>query len=88
MASAKGRPHQVVTRIYAAPTAFASLAPYPVGIVDLHSGLRIACRLVEPEHGDFQIGCAMEMVVLQHDDGPLFAARVRPEAGFQESGPS
>jgi uncharacterized OB-fold protein len=64
------------TRVHAAPTAFAGEAPYALGIVDLRSGLRIACRLVEPEDGVIAIGNQVEMVVLRYDDGPMFAARV------------
>ena len=63
------------TRIHAAPTAFAPEAPYAVGIVDLDSRLRLACRLVETPGVPLQIGQAVEMLVLQYEDGPLFAAR-------------
>ena len=61
------------TRIHAAPTAFAGEVPYAVGIVDLDSGLRLACRLVDGT--DLKPGMAVEMTVLQYEDGPLFAAR-------------
>ena len=63
------------TRIHAAPTAFASESPYAVGIVDLDSNLRLACRLVELQSEPLRIGQAVEMLVLQYEDGPLFAAR-------------
>ncbi|MET3513850.1 putative OB-fold protein [Pseudacidovorax sp. 1753] len=63
------------TRIHAAPAVFAAEAPYACGIVDLHDGLRLACRLVEDPQRPPAIGQAMEMVVLQYRDGPLFAAR-------------
>jgi uncharacterized OB-fold protein len=61
------------TRIHAAPTAFAGETPYTVGIVDLDCGLRLACRIVDGTQP--QIGMAVEMAVLQFEDGPLFAAR-------------
>ncbi|NDZ18910.1 DNA-binding protein [Variovorax sp. WS11] len=64
------------TRVHAAPTAFAPEAPYALGIVDLEDGLRIACRLVAPSSGEVAIGAAIQMIVLQHDDGPLFAGKV------------
>jgi uncharacterized OB-fold protein len=46
-----------------------------VGIVDLDSNIRLACRLVERPGIDFKPGMPMEMVVLKFEDGPLFAAR-------------
>lgn len=64
------------TRIHAAPTVFASEAPYACGIVDLEDGLRIACRIVADPDGSLRIGAAVEIVVLQYNDGPLFAARL------------
>lgn len=63
------------TRIHAAPSVFASEAPYAVGIVDLAEGVRLACRLVETEGIDFAPGQPVEMLVLLYEDGPLFAAR-------------
>jgi uncharacterized protein len=63
------------TRIHAAPTAFSGEAPYAVGIVDLDSGIRLACRLHESDGVTWQPGMAVEMIVLQFEDGPLFAAR-------------
>jgi hypothetical protein len=66
------------TRIHAAPAVFAAEAPYAVGIVDLEGGLRLACRLVEPEGASFVPGMPVEMVVLAYEDGPLFAARALP----------
>ena len=63
------------TRIHAAPTVFSPEAPYACGIVDLESGIRLACRLVEREGQPFAIGQAVEMLVLSYRDGPLFAAR-------------
>jgi len=63
------------TRIHAAPSSFAEETPYCVGIVDLDDGLRIACRLVD-DHQPIEPGRRVEMLVLQHRDGPMFAARV------------
>lgn len=63
------------TRIHAAPTAFTGETPYAVGIVDLADGLRLACRLAETEGVDLAVGQPVEMIVLQYEDGPLFAAR-------------
>lgn len=63
------------TRIHAAPAVFASEAPYACGIVDLDEGIRLACRLVEAEQSPLAVGQRMEMVVLQYQDGPIFAAR-------------
>lgn len=55
--------------------AFAGEAPYAVGVIDLEIGLRVATRLFEPSPSDIRIGSLMEIIVLQYDDGPLFAAR-------------
>ena len=63
------------TRIHAAPAVFESEAPYAVGIVDLDSGIRLACRLLDSTHTDWKPGMAVEMAVLRYEDGPLFAAR-------------
>lgn len=63
------------TRIHAAPAVFASESPYAVGIVDLADGLRLACRLMSNSNDHFNPGMPVEMVVLQYEDGPLFAAR-------------
>jgi len=64
------------TRIHAAPAAFASEAPYSVGIVDLECGIRLACQLVAPDDLLLYPGLPVQMVVLSYKDGPLFAARV------------
>lgn len=63
------------TRIHAAPAVFGAEAPYDVGIVDLDCGLRLACRLLEAQAVHWKPGIAMEMAVLNYEDGPLFAAR-------------
>jgi uncharacterized OB-fold protein len=63
------------TRIHAAPAVFAAEAPYAVGIVDLDTGIRLACRLVDSPGVDWRPGMAVEMAVLMFEDGPLFAAR-------------
>ena len=66
------------TRIHAAPAVFAAEAPYAVGIVDLSCGIRLACRLVEVDGAGLAPGVAIEMVVLDYEDGPLFVARPCP----------
>lgn len=63
------------TRIHSAPKVFVDESPYTVCIVDLDIGLRIATRLVEREGIEFKPGILMELVVLQYEDGPLFASR-------------
>jgi hypothetical protein len=63
------------TVIHAAPALFRHEAPYRVGIVDLDDGVRIATRLLGVKDG-FGVGRRAQIVVLQHDDGPLFAARM------------
>ncbi|RAR59270.1 hypothetical protein C7401_111120 [Paraburkholderia unamae] len=61
------------TTVHAAPAAFRELAPYRVGIVDLEEGPRIAVALWGD--GPFALDSPVEIVVLDHADGPLFAAR-------------
>src|SRR5438105_24243 len=63
------------TRVHAAPTIFADETPYSVCIVDLDSGIRIACKLVERLGIETRIGMPVEIVRLQYEDGDLFAAR-------------
>lgn len=63
------------TRIHAAPSVFASEAPYAVGVVDLTDGVRLACRLTGTESFVLAPGLPVEMLVLLYEDGPLFAAR-------------
>ena len=63
------------SRVHAPPEVFIPEAPYAVCIVDLDVGLRIASRAVEREGVPFVPGMTMEMVALQYEDGPLFAAR-------------
>lgn len=65
------------TRIHFAPSAFVEEAPFAVGIVDLDVGLRLAARLVDVRGREFRPGIPVEMVVMQYEDGPLFAARPR-----------
>jgi len=64
------------TRIHAAPTVFQPLAPYAVGIVELDKRLRLACPLIVPDGATVSIGNKIEMVVMEFEDGPLFAASV------------
>jgi uncharacterized OB-fold protein len=62
------------TVVHAAPLVFQDEIPYRVGIVDLDEGLRIATRIqaeITPE-----LDSAVEIVVLNYRDGPLFAARL------------
>lgn len=61
------------TRIHAAGGAFAAFAPYAVGIVDLDEGLRIITRLL-PSASSLPLDSRVQLVVLRHPDGPLFAA--------------
>ena len=61
------------TVIHSAPQIFGREAPYRVAIVDLVDGVRIATRLVGVE--DFAIDQEVDIVVLEYEDGPLFAAR-------------
>ena len=61
------------TRIHALPELFAGEpSPLHVGIVDLEEGVRVAL----PIHGEpTSLDVPIELVVLNHPDGPLFAAR-------------
>jgi uncharacterized OB-fold protein len=61
------------TVVHAAPAAFQDEVPYRVGIVDLDEGLRIATRVLADTQPE--LDTAVEIVVLNHSDGPLFAAR-------------
>ena len=63
------------TVMHAVPAYFKHEAPYRVGIVDLDDGIRIATRLLGIKSG-FGVGEKVEIVVLEYEDGPLFAARV------------
>lgn len=63
------------TRIHSAPKVFVEESPYAVCIVDLDINLRIAARLIDKPGVEFKPGIPVEMVVLQYEDGPLFAAR-------------
>ncbi len=62
------------TVVHIAPAGFTGQVPYRVGIVDLAEGLRIACA-IRPD-GDIAPDRPVRLVVLAHDDGPLFAARL------------
>ena len=63
------------TVVHAAPLVFQDEVPYRVGIVDLDEGLRIATRVM----ADIApvLDTAVEIVVVNYSDGPLFAARPR-----------
>ena len=61
------------TRVHAGPAIFEPDLPYPIGIVDLDIGVRLAC----PLHGeavDWACGLRIELVTLAYADGPFFAA--------------
>lgn len=68
------------TRIHAAGGPFAWLVPYSVGIVDLDEGVRILTRLL-PSASSLDLDSRVELVVLRHADGPLFAARAGASPG-------
>ncbi len=61
------------TRVHAAPAVFRDLAPYSLGIVDLDSGIRLACPIVSEE----ALSCEMrvELVQIQFTDGAQLAAK-------------
>jgi len=61
------------TVVHAAPAAFEDEVPYRVGVVDLDEGVRIATRVLADR--DHALDTAVEIVVLNYRDGPLFAAR-------------
>jgi uncharacterized OB-fold protein len=61
------------TRVHAAGGAFAAYAPYSVGIVDLDEGLRLLTRVM-PDASALPLDAAVQIVVLRHPDGVLFAA--------------
>lgn len=81
------RPEGVVysaTIVHAAPKVFQAEAPYHVGIVDLADNIRIATRLLGVGSIAEAIGARCELVVVEYDDGALFAARLLP--GFRREG--
>lgn len=63
------------TRIHAAPAVFGAESPYAVGIVDLDSGIRLACRLIDAPGVVWAPGMTVEIAALQYEDGALFGAR-------------
>lgn len=64
------------TTIYAAPQVFRAEAPYPVGIVDLDAGVRIATRLLGSTPITQMIGRRARLVSVKFNDAYLYAARV------------
>lgn len=64
------------TRIHSAPSSFQHEVPYAVCIVDLDVGVRIACRMVDTQQMPYKLGSEVEIICLQYEDGPMFAARV------------
>ena len=63
------------TRVHSAPKVFTVEAPYALCVIDLDIGLRIATRMIEQPGKEFECGIPMQVVVLQFEDGPLFASR-------------
>ncbi len=61
------------TRVHAAGAGFACMTPYSVGLVDLTEGVRVLTRLLTSA-SSLEPGAAIKMVVIDHTDGPLFAA--------------
>lgn len=61
------------TRIHAAGGPFACMTPYSVGVVDLDEGVRLLTRLLH-DASNLQSGSGVQLVVVRHTDGPLFAA--------------
>lgn len=61
------------SRIHGAGGAFAAFTPYSVGLVDLDEGVRILTRLMHDASSQ-PPGSALQLSVLEHSDGPLFAA--------------
>lgn len=61
------------TRIHAGPEVFQDLLPYAVGIVDLDSGVRLACPIIH----DTPLKCDMhvELMRIQYADGSQLAAK-------------
>jgi uncharacterized OB-fold protein len=59
------------TVVHAAPAAFRDEVPYRVGIIDLEEGIRIATRVLA--EGAPTLDSAVEIIVLNYRDGPLFA---------------
>lgn len=65
------------TRIHAGPAVFAAQLPYEVGVVDLETGLRLACRLWSNVETDWACAMPVRLMVLSAPDGPMFAATTR-----------
>lgn len=61
------------TRIHAAGGAFAWMVPYSVGVIDLHEGIRVLARLLH-DASHLDPGAEVQLAVVRHTDGPLFAA--------------
>ena len=61
---------------------FAEDVPYRVGIIDLEENVRLVTRLQD----DMAIGDASELVVLEYEDGPLFAARPLSDSSRKNPG--
>ena len=61
------------TVIHAAGAKFAARAPYSVGIIDLEEGPRVVTRLLHSAT-QARLDDQLQLVVIRHTDGPLFAA--------------
>lgn len=70
--SGRGRLYSC-TRVHAAGGAFAAYAPYSIGIIDLDEGLRLMTRVM-PDASALSLDSPVQIVVLRHPDGVLFAA--------------
>ena len=62
------------TRIHTAGGPFACMTPYSVGVVDLDAGTRVLTRLLH-DASSLPVGARLRLVIVDHTDGPLFAAR-------------
>lgn len=60
------------TRVYAAGGPFACMTPYSVGLIDLDEDVRILLRLLH-DASSLSPGSAVQLAVINHSDGPLFA---------------
>lgn len=63
------------TVVHAAPAIFEAEAPYPVGIIDLEGGLRIALRLLD-QPDRLKVGLAGTVATVLYTNGPYFAFKL------------
>ena len=64
------------TTVHAVPPIFQPLAPLRTAIIDLTEGVRIVTRILSADK-DIHLDSPVELVVVQHDDGYLFAAKLK-----------